>query len=140
MREDDVDQVMAIEELIYDFPWTPGIFRDCLKVGYCCWLVTLEERVVGYGVMSVAVEECHILNVCIHPAHQGQGLGGRLFRHLIQLGRQHGAKQAFLEVRLSNRRALGLYTRLGFTQVGRRKDYYPSIDGREDALVLSLAL
>ena len=140
MQAEDLTRVLEIEELVYDFPWTTGIFKDCLKVGYCCWVVSLDERVAGYGVMSVAVEECHILNVCIHPAHQGRGLGGRLFRHLLQLGTQHGAKTAFLEVRFSNRRALRLYERLGFTQVGRRKGYYPSIHGREDALLLSMGL
>ncbi|MDJ0805825.1 MAG: ribosomal protein S18-alanine N-acetyltransferase [Gammaproteobacteria bacterium] len=140
MQQEDLQQVLAIEELVYDFPWTRGIFTDCLKAGYCCWVITLDATVIGYGVMSVAVEECHILNVCVHPRWQAQGIGGRLFRHLIQLSRQHGALNAFLEVRVSNRRALQLYERLGFTEAGRRKGYYPSIYGREDALVLTMRL
>ena len=140
MQEEDLGQVLAIEELVYDFPWTLGIFRDCLKVGYCCWVVSQAEEVIGYGVMSVAVAECHILNVCVHPSHQCGGLGGRLFTHLLQLGEQHGAKTAFLEVRVSNRRARRLYRRLGFEEAGRRRDYYPGIHGREDALILSKGL
>lgn len=141
MQMEDLPQVLTIEELSYDFPWTLGIFRDCLRVGYCCWVVTLDEVVIGYGVMSVGAGECHILNVCIDPAHQGAGYGRKMFLHLLYLGRKHGAATAFLEVRVSNQRALQLYQRLGFTEVGRRKGYYPSRqEGREDALVLSLAL
>lgn len=140
MQLEDLQQVLVIEELAYDFPWTLGIFRDCLRVGYICWVITLDQTVIGYGVMSVAVGECHILNVCIHPERQGHGFGGKMFKQLTHLGKKHGAETAFLEVRVSNQRALHLYERLGFAEVGRRKDYYPSKQGREDALVLSLSL
>ena len=140
MQEEDLQQVLAIEELSYDFPWTLGIFKDCLRVGYCCWVITLDETVIGYGVMSVAVDECHILNVCTHAKWQGHGLGRKMISRLLSLARQHGAETAFLEVRVSNLRALRLYEQLGFAQVGRRKGYYPAVRGREDALVLSLKL
>lgn len=140
MRDEDLVAVIAIELQVYAFPWTLGIFRDCLRVGYCCWVITLSERVIGYGVTSVAVDECHLLNVCIHPDWQGQGLGQKLVRRLLNLARQHGAETAFLEVRQSNDSACALYRRLGFVEVGRRRDYYPTQGGREDALVLSLML
>jgi ribosomal-protein-alanine N-acetyltransferase len=140
MQEGDLEAVIAIELRVYEFPWTLGIFRDCLRAGYCCWVVTLGEQVVGYGVTLVAVEECHLLNVCIHPGWQGQGLGHKLIRRLLKLARQRGAETAFLEVRESNNSAQGLYQRLGFVEVGRRRDYYPTQQGREDALVLSLNL
>jgi ribosomal-protein-alanine N-acetyltransferase len=140
MQEEDLDAVMAIEMQVYEFPWTLGIFRDCLRVGYSCLTVTMDAQVIGYGVMSVAVEECHILNICIHPDWQGQGLGQKLTSRLLKLGRQHGAESAFLEVRPSNGAALSLYERLGFVEVGRRKDYYPAKGGREDAMVFSLTL
>lgn len=140
MQLEDLQQVLTIEELSYAFPWTLGIFKDCLRVGYCCWVITLDERVIGYGVMSVAVDECHILNVCIHPDWQGQGLGGKMISRLLNLGRQHGAESAFLEVRVSNAKAFQLYQRFGFVEVGRRKGYYPATQGREDARVLSLLL
>jgi len=140
MGEADLEAVMEIELQVYEFPWTLGIFRDCLRAGYCCWVVTLAERVVGYGVTSMAVEECHLLNVCVQQCWQGQGLGHKLVRRLLKQARQHGAETAFLEVRESNRRARALYRRLGFVEVGRRHDYYPALDGREDALVLSLNL
>jgi ribosomal-protein-alanine N-acetyltransferase len=140
MQDWDLEAVIAIELRVYEFPWTLGIFRDCLRAGYCCWVVTLDEQVVGYGVIMVAVEECHLLNVCIHPQWQGQGLGHKLLRRLLRLARQRGAETAFLEVRESNHSARVLYRRLGFVEVGRRRDYYPAQNGREDALVLSLNL
>jgi [ribosomal protein S18]-alanine N-acetyltransferase len=141
MRRDDLSQVLAIEEAVCPFPWTLGIFQDCLRVGYCCWLMELDETVVGYGVVSVVIDESHILNLCIHPEWQGRGLGHKLIRMLLKISRRHGAKTAFLEVRAGNRAALALYTRLGFVQVGRRRDYYPATEhGREDAIVMSLGL
>jgi ribosomal-protein-alanine N-acetyltransferase len=140
MRKEDLQQVQAIEALSYDFPWTLGIFRDCLRVGYCCWVVTLEARVIGYGVMSVALDECHLLNLCIHPAWRRYGLARKMVRRLLNLAKQHGAETAFLEARISNHGAITLYRQLGFVEVGRRRNYYPHQEGREDALVLSLTL
>jgi ribosomal-protein-alanine N-acetyltransferase len=140
MQEADLLAVSGIELQAYDFPWTLGIFRDCLRAGYCCWVVILGARVIGYGVTSVVVDECHLLNVCIHPDWQGQGLGHKLIRRLLKLARQHGAETAFLEVRQSNTKACDLYQRVGFVEVGRRRAYYPTRGGREDALVLSLTL
>jgi len=140
MQQQDISSVFAIEKLVYPFPWTLGIFKDCLKVGYCCWVLTLDEKIIGYGVLSVALDECHLLNVCIHPDWQGRGLGRKMTLHLLNLGRQHKAKTAFLEVRESNHQARSLYAKLRFVEVGRRKDYYPDSNGREDALVLSVSL
>ncbi len=141
MREEDLRQVLAIEQVAYPFPWTLGIFQDCLRVGYCCWVVVLDKRVIGYGVMSVVIDESHILNLCIHPEWQGRGLGRKLIQRLLKVARQHGAETAFLEVRESNLAALALYDKLGFMEIGRRRDYYPAADDeREDALVMSLEL
>jgi [ribosomal protein S18]-alanine N-acetyltransferase len=141
MQEADLPQVIAIEEAAYDFPWTLGIFQDCLRVGYCCWVVSLGERVVGYGVLSVMLDESHILNLCIQPEWQRRGLGARLIQRLLSLAREHGAETAFLEVRVSNAAASKLYAGLGFTEIGRRRGYYPAMgDKREDALVMSLGL
>ncbi|MEJ2619728.1 MAG: ribosomal protein S18-alanine N-acetyltransferase [Candidatus Thiodiazotropha sp.] len=139
MRESDLPQVFALEIDIYPFPWTKGIFRDCLRVGYSCWVLTLDDRVIGYGVMSVVIDEAHILNICVSPEWQRQGLGEKLMRRLLKLAAQHGAETAFLEVRVSNQAALRLYEKIGFVEVGMRKAYYPDHnERREDALLLSL--
>jgi len=140
MGESDVDAVTEVERLAYEFPWTSAIFRDCLRVGYCCWIAALGDELVGHAVMSVAVGESHILNVCVRPDMQGQGLGRRLMHRLMGLARAHQADTAYLEVRPSNRVALGLYASLGFNQVGVRRSYYPARSGREDALILAKEL
>jgi ribosomal-protein-alanine N-acetyltransferase len=141
MKKGDLPRVMAIEETVYPFPWTLGIFQDCLRVGYCCWVVRMDEQIIGYGVMSVVIDESHILNICIDPKWQGKGLGMKLLRRLLKIARQHGAEMAYLEVRRSNRVAIGLYQKLGFVEIGRRRNYYPEFNQvREDALVMSVDL
>lgn len=140
MRAEDVDEVARIESEAYEFPWSGGIFRDCLRAGYGCWVLAQDDLVVGYGVLSVAAGEAHVLNVCIAPDAQGHGHGRRLMRRLIDLARWHQAQRIFLEVRPSNPRAIALYHDLGFNEIGRRPNYYPARTGREDALVMALEL
>jgi len=133
----DIKQVMKVELAAYEFPWTPNIFRDCLRVGYYCCVIENAGDLVGHAVMSYAVGECHILNVCIHPEYQRQGLGRRVIERLLEVGQQNAVRIAFLEVRLSNTGAYRLYEDLGFTEVGIRKEYYPAVNGREDAMILA---
>jgi ribosomal-protein-alanine N-acetyltransferase len=140
MVETDVAEVVAIERASYQFPWSEGIFRDCLRVGYVCRVVTLEKQVVGYGVMSVGAGEAHILNLCIRDAFRCRGAGKRLLGYLIERAVAAGMSEAFLEVRPSNTAAIRLYLSLGFEQVGMRRGYYQAPGGREDAAVLKLAL
>ena len=140
MRLEDIDEIARIEALAYEFPWTPGIFRDCLRAGYGSWVLASGEQIIGYGVLSVAAMEAHVLNVCIAPEMQGQGHGRRLMKRLVDLARWHQAQRIFLEVRPSNPRAIALYEDMGFNEIGRRPNYYPAKKGREDALVLALEL
>ncbi len=140
LTPDDLGAVMEIETRAYDFPWTEGIFRDCLRVGYCCWCYENEHTLLGYGVMSAAAGESHILNLTVRPESQRQGIGSLLLRHFQRLARRHGADTLMLEVRPSNRGAIRLYEKLGFNEVGVRPNYYPAEDGREDALLLALNL
>ena len=140
LRESDLDAVMAIEQRAYPFPWTRGIFRDCLLAAYPAWVLHEHGLVVGYGVISVAADEGHILNVCVAPERQGRGHGRRLLRALVDYARDCGAARVFLEVRPSNPHAIALYHDEGFNEIGRRPRYYPSHDGREDALVMAMEL
>jgi len=140
MREDDVDAVMAIEVRAYPFPWTAGIFRDCLRAAYPSWLLVRGEVIIGYGIISIAAGEGHILNICIDPLEHGRGHGRRLLRSLVQVARMHRAERIFLEVRPSNPRAIGLYFAEGFNEIGRRPRYYPANMGREDAIVMAIEL
>jgi ribosomal-protein-alanine N-acetyltransferase len=136
----DLDAVMAIEQRAYEFPWTRGILSDCLRVGYCCWCYANAREICGYGVMSVAVGEAHILNLTVSPEVRRQGVGSILMRHFLQLARRHDAEAVMLEVRPSNLGAIRLYQQFGFNEIGVRRDYYPAQQGREDALLLALSL
>jgi [ribosomal protein S18]-alanine N-acetyltransferase len=140
MVEPDVTGVIAVERASYQFPWSEGIFRDCLRVGYVCRVVTLNETIIGYGVMSVGAGEAHILNLCIAELYRCRGVGRRLLTYLVERGAAAGMSEAFLEVRPSNTSAIRLYLSVGFEQVGMRRGYYQAMGGREDAAVLKLAL
>lgn len=140
MTEADLEGVLAVEQAAYAFPWSRQIFSDCLKVRYSCWVGEVAAAIVAHAVMGIAVDECQIFNLCVHPQWQGQGIGRALLRHLLQVARRRGAKTAFLEVRVSNAPALALYRSEGFCEVGLRRGYYPAPQGREDALVMALEL
>jgi [ribosomal protein S18]-alanine N-acetyltransferase len=136
----DLDAVLAVERAAYAFPWSREIFEDCLKAGYNGWVGEIESTIVAHGVMSVAVGECQIFNLGVHPDWQGRGLGRQMLRHLLMLARRREATSAFLEVRVSNAAALALYRSEGFCEIGYRRNYYPAPKGREDAVVLALEL
>jgi ribosomal-protein-alanine N-acetyltransferase len=136
MRESDLPAIMEIECRAYEFPWTEGVMRDCLRFGYLCKVYETPSGIFGYGILSIGAGECHFLNICIDPGHQRQGHGGRLVARLLQAARQAGAKTALLEVRMSNEAAFRLYHRMGFNEIGQRKRYYPAHGEREDARVL----
>ncbi len=140
MREADLEAVMGIEEAAYRFGWSRGIFADCLRVGYSCWVLEEARRVEAYGIMSTGAGEAHILNICVRPQRQRQGLGRRMLEHLIVVARRHRTDTVFLEVRPSNKGAIRLYDDMGFNQVGLRRNYYPAANGREDALIFARTL
>ena len=140
LHERDLAELMQIEKRAYPFPWTDGIFRDCLRAGYECWVLEDAGQLLGYGVLSSAAGEAHLLNVCVNPDWQGRGLGRLLVRRLLDLARWHHAQQVYLEVRPSNPGAIALYVSEGFREIGRRTNYYPAPMGREDAIVMGLQL
>ncbi|MBK1672253.1 ribosomal-protein-alanine N-acetyltransferase [Ectothiorhodospira shaposhnikovii] len=142
MRANDLGAVMEVEPRAYDYYWSEGIFRDCLRVGYSCWVLTTRStgELIGYGVMSLAVGECHVLNLTVRPESQGQGFGRYLLGALLDIARERQTETAFLEVRPSNVSAVSLYRSMGFNEVGIRKRYYPAEKGREDALVMAMQL
>jgi len=138
MQEADLAQVLEIERQVYEFPWTEGIFRDCLRIGYYCCLIEADSRILGYGILSSGGGESHVLNLCVHSAARRRGVGYALLNILMDQARQRGADCLLLEVRPSNREALALYQRAGFNEIGLRKAYYPARKGREDALIYAL--
>ena len=141
MSESDVAEVVAIERNAYQFPWSEGIFRDCLRVGYVCRVaLTADQEIIGYGVMSVGAGEAHILNLCIGTDWRCRGIGHLLLGYLLDRAAAAGMGEAYLEVRPSNTAAIRLYQSMGFEQMGVRRGYYQAVGGREDAAVLKLAL
>ena len=140
MAEHDLPAVLEIESRSYDFPWSEGIFHDCMRFGYSCWVTEIKHQMVGYAVMSLAVKECHILNICVDPKLQGQGIGRRFLQQLLIIAQARKADTVFLEVRPSNAQALSLYFSEGFNEIGTRRDYYPAKVGREDAVILAKSL
>ncbi|WP_157622989.1 ribosomal protein S18-alanine N-acetyltransferase [Solimonas soli] len=141
MAPSHLPQVLEIERAAYAYPWTEGIFDDCLRVGYSAWVVTNTlGEVQAYALMSMAVGEAHVLNICVAPEQQRRGLASFLLRHLIMVARAAGVTLMLLEVRKSNKGAQKLYDGFGFKKIGERRSYYPALDGREDALVLALEL
>lgn len=140
MRREDLDAVMRIERALYPFPWTEGNFRDSLNAGYSCWVCGFGQQVIGYAVMMLAAGEAHVLNIAVSRDWQRQGLGSRFLQHLIGLAREYGATEIFLEVRPSNTAARRLYHGMGFNEIATRRNYYPAHGGREDAILMAMAL
>jgi ribosomal-protein-alanine N-acetyltransferase len=140
MQPSDLKPVAEVERAAYDYPWSLGIFRDCLLAGYYSLVLVVADCVTGYGIMSMAAAEAHLLNLCIHPRAQHMGYGRRLLAALLAKARDSDIEKVFLEVRPSNRVALNLYRSTGFEQIGIRPAYYQAERGREDAVILAATL
>ena len=137
MGHEDIGQVSDIERRSYDFPWSHGVFRDCLLAGYHCIVIVREGYVVGYAILSVAAGEAHILNLCVDPKYRALGYGERLLDEILKRARDLEVREIFLEVRPSNEKAIALYRKKGFRQIASRPAYYQASEGREDAAVLA---
>lgn len=142
MVMDDVDEVFALETSVYPHPWSRGNFVDSLASGYSGWVLRDAAGVlVGYFLLMKVVDEGHLLNVAVAAPQQRQGLGRYLLDRVAACARGLGLDSILLEVRPSNLRALKVYARYGYTEIGRRKAYYPAHNGqREDAIVMRLPL
>lgn len=140
MRDEDLATVMAIERRAYTYPWSRGIFVDCLRVPYVCEILEQAGRIAGYAVMSLGGDEAHLLNLCLDEAARGHGLANFLLEHLMRRATGEGVRVVYLEVRPSNVQAIKLYRRAGFVRIGVRRNYYRAAEGREDALVLARSL
>lgn len=136
MTQEDMGFVSDIERRSYEYPWSHGVFRDCLLAGYQCIVLDRDERVAGYGILSIAAGEAHILNLCVDPSYRSHGYGERLLDEILFRARAASVREIFLEVRPSNQTALALYRKKGFHIISNRPAYYQAQAGREDAAVL----
>ena len=137
MTYTDLKHVMEVELLAYPHPWTIGIFRDCIRVGYNCWVATIDKKIIGYGIVMLAAGEAHVLNLCVSPDYQRRGLGRKLLKHLMIRAQMAEIDMILLEVRRTNQAAIELYHSEGFHELGVRNNYYPADNGREDAIILA---
>jgi ribosomal-protein-alanine N-acetyltransferase len=140
MTASDLDAVVAIENAIYPHPWTRGNFADSLAAGYQCWVIVCGGEMAGYTVVMVVAGEVHLLNLSVAAPWQRRGIGREALNFLARLARDSGAEKILLEVRPSNEAAIALYAAAGFTEIARRRGYYPAGKVREDAVVMQLAL
>jgi ribosomal-protein-alanine N-acetyltransferase len=138
MRQSDLDDVLGLEESVYPHPWSMGNFTDSLSSNYEAWVLRDQDGyLLGYFLLMAIVDEAHLLNVAVSAEKQGQGLGRLLLNQAVACSRGLGMTSVLLEVRPSNTRALEIYERYGFKQIGRRKGYYPAANQqREDAIVM----
>lgn len=140
MTASDLDAMMAIERVNFPFPWTEGNFKDSINSGYMCLIMEQGQQLIGYAVLMMVLDEAHLLNISVAQSHQGQGWGRYLLLQMMEIGREKGGLNMFLEVRPSNHSALGLYESMGFNEMGIRPGYYPAHNGREDAVLMGMAL
>lgn len=140
MQMEDLDAIMHIEPTIYSHPWSRGNFADSLNSGYSGWVLMLGDEMIGYSLMMLVLDEAHLLNISVAKAYQKQGYGRILLEHMIARARHYKALNMFLEVRASNISAIHLYENMGFNEMSIRRNYYPALNGREDAVLMGLAL
>ena len=141
MLASDLEAVALIENEIYPFPWTRGNFQDALSAGYSSWMLLGPRReILAYSIVMIAIDEAHLLNLSVARGYQRSGFGWRMLEWMAQRAREYGARSMLLEVRPSNLDALRLYARYGFVRIGLRRGYYPAFGGREDAIVMRIAL
>jgi ribosomal-protein-alanine N-acetyltransferase len=140
MAMEDLDAIWRIEKEIYPFPWTKGNFRDSIYAGYSCWVYEERDQVIGYAVMMLAAGEANLLNLAISRTSMGKGRGKRFLLHLVDVARGYRADTMLLEVRPSNLVARRLYEKVGFDEIAVRRNYYPATQGREDAILMGIAL
>ena len=140
LTKSDLPSLLAIENSVHILPWTLETFVSCLEAGHRGFVIEIEHDVVGFVIASITNEECHILNVCVKVDYQCQGFGCTLVSKALQDAKERGAGIAYLEVRRSNTKAIALYEKLKFKEIGVREAYYPGPHDQEDALIFAKSL
>lgn len=140
MVKADLPQMLMIEQSVQGAPWTEETFKTCFEMDYDGWVAERDGRIIGYIVLGMQMDECHILNVCVARDYQRQGLGRSMLEFAMAEAKSREMGVAYLEVRRSNSRAISLYRKLNFMLIGERKNYYQTVSGLEDALVFAVNL
>jgi ribosomal-protein-alanine N-acetyltransferase len=138
MTLNDVEQVIAIDQISFSLPWPVSSFRYELTENLAsrCWVAEADERVAAMLVAWFIVDEIHIATIATHPDFRKQGIGEKLLLHTLQSAKIEGAVSSFLEVREKNAAAINMYHKFGYVESGRRVGYYK--DNNEDAILMNL--
>ena len=137
----DLNEVQELERQSQAFPWSRRNFEDALAAHYSAWVLRIGDVLAGFCVAMPTPDDVHLLVIAVATDYRRQGLASKLLTQVDQLARQRGVPRVLLEVRPSNTKAQAFYAKQGFTEIGRRKGYYPAGKGeREDALVLARKL
>ena len=135
MTADHVSSVACLEKLCFADPWSENSVASELNNPLSLWLVAMEEdKVAGYVGSQTVIDESDMMNVAVHPDHRRKGIAEALVVELVEALKKRESHCLTLEVRASNEPAKALYEKLGFAQVGLRKNYYRN--PKEDALIL----
>ena len=135
MNSSHVDQIAQLEKLCFSDPWSINSIASELDNKLAFWLVATEEdRVAGYIGSQTVMDETDMMNVAVHPDYRRKGIAEALVNGLVEELKRKESRCLTLEVRASNVPAIALYEKLGFSEIGRRKNYYRN--PREDALIL----
>jgi ribosomal-protein-alanine N-acetyltransferase len=137
MTRSDLPSVCAIEQQVQYAPWTEKLFSDGLE-RHLCLVAENAEKIVGFAVVQFVVDEASLLNIAVEPTQQKQGIGRLLLDEVLAQASAKKATTVFLEVRASNQRAIQMYQQAGFNEMGLRKNYYPSANGKEHAVMMAL--
>lgn len=137
LAPEHLGDVHRIERLAHTHPWSETLIRDIDSRGACHHVMFDGDKLVGYFYAQNIVGEVTLLNIAVDPSLQGQGYGKALIERLLSICQEGGAESIWLEVRESNARAFSLYEAVGFNEVDRRLNYYPTDKGKEDALIMS---
>ena len=145
MEVEDLNAVMINENSAYEFPWSAAIMANNQKRHYCIVFESLAENnkqteILGHAILSTVADEASVLNIAVSPKAQRQRIGHQLMENILAHAVRKDCVEVFLEVRESNRPAFTMYHQFGFNEVGIRRNYYPSHQGREDAILLACYL
>lgn len=136
----DLSQAWEIEKRAHAFPWSENTFASNQGERYLNYQLMAEGKMAAFAITQIVLDEATLFNIAVDPAFQRRGLGRELLEHLIDELEKRGVVTLWLEVRASNLAAIALYEQLGFNEATIRRNYYPTVDGREDAIIMALPI
>lgn len=136
----DLTKAWHIEKRAHAFPWSEQTLASNQGERYCNYQLSVDGEMAAFAITQVVLDEATLFNIAVDPAYQRRGLGRALLEHVIDEVEKLGVVTLWLEVRASNVAAIALYESVGFNEATIRRNYYPTADGREDAIIMALPI